>query len=83
MKTLKMLVLAGSLMMGTAFAGSQITITIEDPATGITEDIIFQFEDFGEAVDFMSRKYNEKNGTCDPRVKSIVVEEKFIPGLDD
>jgi|LWDU01.1.fsa_nt_gi hypothetical protein len=83
MKMLKMLVLAGGLMMGNAFAGSQITIVIEDPETGITEAILFQFADLGEAIDFMADKYEERKGNCDPRVKSITVEEKFIPGLDD
>ena len=77
------MVVSGLMVYASAYSGADVTVKL---VQGDSEsDIVFQFNDFTEAVEFLQDKMEEKlaqDGYCDPRISSIVVSKSYIPGMD-
>lgn len=79
MKTLTTLLLIFTLNTA-IFAGAKMSIHLEE--NGATKTVIFQCEDLSECAQRIQTRMEEEGG-CDPRVKKVVLESIYIPGLDD
>ncbi len=79
MKTLTALLLTFTLST-TTFAGARMSIHLEE--NGATQTVVFQCEDLSECAERVQARMDEE-GSCDPRVKKVVLETIHIPGLDD
>ena len=63
-----------------ALAGAKLSIHLEE--NGATKTVVFQCEDLTECAERVKERIEDEGG-CDPRVKKVVLESMYIPGLDD